>query len=191
MIKIPIGISGRHVHVTKDTLIQLFGPDYELTFFKSLSQPGQFAANEKVKLISPSGKELDNVRILGPVRKFNQVEISNSDAIRGGFTAPVRSSGDVRGSGRCTIVGPAGAVRLPDGVIIADRHIHITPALALLYEVKDGDRVKLRVAGAKGATLNNVLIRVSEQYALEAHLDTDDGAALMLVTGVEGFLSKR
>ena len=183
MKKIPLGISGRHVHVTQAHLETLFGKGYELTEFKPLSQPGQYAANEKVDVVSPKGNVIKGVRILGPVRPASQVEISRSDALRGGFIAPVRSSGDVKGSGPCTLVGPEGSVELEEGVIIADRHIHFSLEDAEAYGVSNGDIVSILVAGEKPGLLGNVLCRVSKSYALDCHLDTDDGSAFMLNTG--------
>jgi len=183
MKKIPVGISGRHLHVTREDLETLFGKGYELKPLKDLSQPGQFAAEEKVDIISPSGRELKGVRILGPVRPASQVEISKSDAIRGKFVAPVRSSGDVKGSGPATLVGPKGRVELKEGVIIADRHIHFNVEEAEEFGVKNGDIVNIKVSGIKPGILGNVLCRVSPKYALDCHLDTDDGSAFMLSNG--------
>jgi len=183
MKKIPVGISGRHLHVTREDLETLFGKGYELTPMKELSQPGQYAAEEKVDIISPAGRELKGVRILGPVRPASQVEISKSDAIRGKFVAPVRSSGDVKGSGPATLVGPNGTVELSEGVIIADRHIHFSLEEAKEYGVENGQKVSIKVSGEKPGILENVLCRVSAKYALDCHLDTDDGAAFMLSTG--------
>ena len=190
MKKIPIGISGRHVHVTQEHLEILFGKGFELTKFKPLSQPGQYAANEKVDVISPKGNIIKGVRILGPVRPASQVEISRSDALRGGFTAPVRSSGDVKGSGPCTLLGPNGNVELTEGVIIADRHIHFSLEDAENFGVSNGDIVSILVEGEKPGLLGNVLCRVSKSYALDCHLDTDDGSAFMLNTGDEATLVK-
>ena len=183
MKKIPVGISGRHLHVTREDLDTLFGKGYELTPMKDLSQPGQYAAEEKVDVISPAGRELKGVRILGPVRPASQVEISKSDAIRGKFVAPVRSSGDVAGSGAATLVGPNGKVELTEGVIIADRHIHFSLEDAKEFGVENGDKVNLLISGEKPGIIGNVLCRVSPKYALDCHLDTDDGAAFMLSTG--------
>jgi putative phosphotransacetylase len=183
MKKIPLGISGRHVHVTQAHLETLFGKGYELTEFKPLSQPGQYAANEKVDVVSPKGNVIKGVRILGPVRPASQVEISRSDELRGGFIAPVRSSGDVKGSGPCTLVGPEGSVELEEGVIIADRHIHFSLEDAEAFGVSNGDIVSILVEGEKPGLLGNVLCRVSKSYALDCHLDTDDGSAFMLNTG--------
>ena len=183
MKKIPLGISGRHVHVTQAHLETLFGKGYELTEFKPLSQPGQYAANEKVDVVSPKGNVIKGVRILGPIRPASQVEISRSDALRGGFIAPVRSSGDVKGSGPCTLVGPEGSVELEEGVIIADRHIHFSLEDAEAFGVSNGDIVSILVEGEKPGLLGNVLCRVSKSYAIDCHLDTDDGSAFMLNTG--------
>lgn len=190
MKKIPIGISGRHVHITQAHLEILFGKGVELSELKPLSQPGQYAANEKVDVVSPKGHVLNGVRILGPVRPASQVEISRSDALRGGFTAPVRSSGDVTGSGPCTLVGPKGSVVLEEGVIIADRHIHFSPEDAIEFNISNGDIVSILVEGEKSGLLGNVLCRVSKSYALDCHLDTDDGSAFILNTGALATLVK-
>ena len=190
MKKIPVGISGRHLHVTQEHLETLFGKGYELTPMKDLSQPGQYAANEKVDVMSPEGKLLSGVRILGPVRPASQVEISRSDALRFKFEAPVRSSGDVKGSVPCTLIGPKGKVELNEGVIIADRHIHFSEVEAKEFGVENGQVVSLKVSGVKAGILDNVLCRVSPKYALDCHLDTDDGSAFMLVTGDEVELVK-
>jgi len=183
MKKIPVGISGRHLHLTKEHLEILFGAGYELTILKDLSQPGQYAANEKVDVISPKGNLLTGVRILGPVRPDSQVEISKSDAIRYKFIAPVRSSGDVKGSGACTLVGPKGQVELTEGVIIADRHIHFSDTEAKEFGVTDRQMVSIKINGEKPGILDNVLCRVSPKFKLDCHLDTDDGSAFMLNTG--------
>ncbi|MFA6377428.1 MAG: phosphate propanoyltransferase [Acholeplasmataceae bacterium] len=183
MKKIPVGISGRHLHLTKEHLEILFGAGYELTILKDLSQPGQYAASEKVDVISPKGNLLAGVRILGPVRPDSQVEISMSDAIRYKFIAPVRSSGDVKGSGACTLVGPKGQVELTEGVIIADRHIHFSDTEAKEFGVTDRQMVSIKINGEKPGILDNVLCRVSPKFKLDCHLDTDDGSAFMLNTG--------
>ncbi|MDR2822132.1 MAG: phosphate propanoyltransferase [Acholeplasmatales bacterium] len=191
MRKIPIGISGRHVHLSKEHLEILFGKDYALTVFKELSQPGQYACEEKVDLISPKGLELAGVRILGPVRKATQVEITQSDAIRYKFTAPIRDSGDISGSGACTIKGPKGQVQIGEGVILADRHIHFSLEDAAEFGVKDGDRVSLKIEGEKSGLLDGLLCRVSPNFRLDCHLDTDEGAAFLLKTGDSGTLVKK
>ncbi len=183
MKKIPVGVSGRHLHLTKEHLETLFGPGYELTVMKELTQPGQYAAEEKVDVISPEGKLLAGVRILGPVRPASQVEISKSDALRFKFVAPVRSSGDVSGSGAATLVGPKGQVTINEGVIIADRHIHFSLEEAKTFGVTDRQVVSLKIDGIKAGILDNVLCRVHPQFRLDCHLDTDDGSAFMLNTG--------
>ena len=183
MKKIPVGISGRHLHLTQEHLETLFGKGYQLTIMKELSQPGQYAAEEKVDVVSPDGKLLAGVRILGPVRPASQVEISKSDAIRFKFVAPVRSSGDVKGSGAATLIGPKGQVYMNEGVIIADRHIHFSPEEGKEFGVVDRQVVSIKVGGIKAGILDNVLCRVHPQFRLDCHLDTDDGAAFMLSTG--------
>ncbi len=183
MKKIPVGISGRHAHVTKEHLEILFGKGYQLTNFKNLSQPGQYAAEEKITVISNDGRALEGVRILGPVRSATQIEISQSDAIRYRFTAPVRSSGDIKGSGPAKLVGPKGEVDIKEGVIIADRHIHFSLEDAKEFGVLDKEVVSIKIDGAKSGILDNVLCRVSNNFVLDCHLDTDDGAAFLLRTG--------
>ncbi|MCR3906106.1 MAG: phosphate propanoyltransferase [Tenericutes bacterium] len=183
MKKIPVGISGRHLHVSREHLDILFGKDYQLTVLKDLSQPGQYAAHEKVNVLSPQGKLLESVRILGPERPASQVEISRSDAIRFKFDAPVRSSGDIKGSGAATLIGPNGEVKINEGVIIADRHIHFSPEEAKEFDVQDREIVSLKIDGIKGGVIDNVLCRVHPQFRLDCHLDTDDGSAFMLSTG--------
>lgn len=183
MKKIPVGISGRHLHLTQEHLEILFGKGYQLTVMKDLTQPGQYAAEEKVDVMSPAGKVLAGVRILGPVRPASQVEISKSDAIRFKFDAPVRSSGDVKGSGAATLIGPKGQVEMSEGVIIADRHIHFSVEEGKAFGVVDKQIVSLRVGGIKAGILDNVLCRVHPQFRLDCHLDTDDGSAFMLNTG--------
>ena len=183
MNKIPVGISGRHLHLSQEHLEILFGKGYKLTIMKELTQPGQYAAEEKVDVISPEGKLLAGVRILGPVRPASQVEISRSDALRFKFDAPVRSSGDVKGTGKATLVGPKGQVSIEEGVIIADRHIHFSVEEGLAFGVVDRQIVSLKVNGIKAGILDNVLCRVHPSFRLDCHLDTDDGSAFMLNTG--------
>jgi len=183
MKKIPVGISGRHLHLSQEHLEILFGKGYQLTVMKNLTQPGQYAAEEKVDVMSPTGKVLEGVRILGPVRPASQVEISKSDAIRFKFDAPVRSSGDVIGSGPATLIGPKGKVNITEGVIIADRHIHFSVEEGKEFGVIDRQVVSIRVGGIKAGILDNVLCRVHPQFRLDCHLDTDDGSAFMLNTG--------
>lgn len=177
--EVPVGVSARHIHLEKDHLKILFGEDYQLTQLKPLSQPGQYAAEETVEIKGPKGS-IQKVRILGPVRPQTQVEISATDARKLGITAPVRTSGNLKGTPGITIIGPKGEITVSEGVIIADRHIHMTPDDARIYGVADGQKVKLLVDGEKGGVLHNVTIRVSDKYALDCHIDTDDASAFQI-----------
>lgn len=180
--KIPVGVSGRHLHVTREHLDILFGEGHQLQSVKSLSQPGQFAAQETVDLVGVKGS-FKNVRILGPERKKTQIEVSLTDAVKLGVKPPVRDSGDIAASAGLTIVGPKGSVLIEEGVIAAMRHIHMTPADAQVFGVKDKDIVKVRLGGERGLIFDQVLIRVNEEYQLEMHIDTDEGNAAMVKTG--------
>jgi putative phosphotransacetylase len=182
---VPVGVSARHAHLSQKDLEILFGKGYELTKFKDLSQPGQYAANEKIDVVSldPKGKTISGVRVLGPVRGETQIELVRSDAIKNKFVAPVRSSGDIEGSGGCKLVGPCGEVVIDKGVIVADRHIHFSVEDAEEYGVKDKDVVSVKVEGKKGGIMHNVLCRVSPKFALDFHIDTDDACAFELSNG--------
>lgn len=180
---VPVGISARHLHLQKEHVEPLFGKGYELTMFKDISQPGQYACNEKVTIKGPRGT-IENVRVLGPLRKQTQVEIAASDARKLGVVPPVRSSGNLAGSAPITIIGPKGAISLTEGCIIADRHIHMHPNDAAAYGVHDGQKVSVLVDGEKGGVIGQVTIRVNERYALDMHIDTDDANAFGL-TGNE------
>ena len=185
---IPIAISARHAHLTQETVEILFGKGYQLTEYKPLSQPGQFAANERITLIGPKNK-IERVRILGPTRSLNQVEISRTDEFFLGMDAPVRASGNVENSPGITIVGPEGQVTLPEGVICAWRHIHMTPADAAHFGVEDKDIVEVKVENPeRSLTFGNVLVRVSPKYKLEMHIDTDEGNAAELGRNATGVL---
>lgn len=173
---IPVGISNRHLHLSQADASILFGPSAKLTVFKDLSQPGQFACSEKVLLVGPKGV-IEGVRVLGPTRSQTQVEIAPSDAIKLGIKPPIRDSGDLIGSAGLTIVGPAGAVTLQEGVIIAARHIHMHTADAARFGVVDKQRVSIRYTGPRGVTFHEVLIRVSSKFAIEMHLDIDEANA--------------
>ena len=170
--------SARHVHVTKETLEKLFGPGYELTVKKELSQPGQFASNERITVVGPK-KELKNVSILGPCRSGDQVELSATDARSLGIDAPTREPGATKGSGACKLVGPAGEVELSEGVIVAKRHIHMTPEDAERFGVENGQIVSVKLDSGNGrATIyGDTVIRVSGSYALAMHIDTDESNA--------------
>lgn len=180
---IPVGISARHIHVSQEHLVILFGEGYELHPFKDLAQPGQYAAQEFVDLETEKGS-FKKVRILGPVRKQTQVEIALTDAIKLGIKPPVRDSGDLKGSPGLTIVGPKGSVKLEEGVVAACRHIHMTPADAAQFGVKDKDIVKVRAGSEERCVIfDKVLARVHENFKLEMHLDTDEGNASMAKNG--------
>ncbi|HIQ75690.1 MAG TPA: phosphate propanoyltransferase [Candidatus Cottocaccamicrobium excrementipullorum] len=176
-MKFLVETSARHVHVTQEHLEILFGKGYELTKKKDLSQPGQFACEERVTVVGPK-KELKNVSILGPVRKATQVELSLTDARSIGVAAPVRESGDIAGSAGCKLIGPAGEVDLTEGVIAAKRHIHATTADAEQLGVKNGDIVSVKIdTDGRSLIFGDVVVRVSDSYALAMHIDTDESNA--------------
>lgn len=174
--KIVVGVSNRHVHLSKEDLESLFGKNYELTVKSTLKQPGQFAAQECVTIRGPKG-EFNNVRILGPIRDKSQVEISLTDSFKLGVKAPIKESGKLKGTPGIEIIGPCGRISMPEGTIIALRHIHMKPEDAKFMNVKDGDFVDVQFFGERKAVMGNVLIRVSDKYALEMHLDTDEANA--------------
>ncbi|MBN1337533.1 MAG: phosphate propanoyltransferase, partial [Deltaproteobacteria bacterium] len=168
----------------------LFGPGHTLTFRAPLLQPGQFACEETVDLVGPKGR-VDRVRVLGPVRPSTQVEISRTEEYRLGVDAPVRQSGDVRGSPGITIEGPVGSVQLDEGVICAMRHIHMTPEDALGYGLRDGDEIRVRVDGTshlRSLVFGDVVVRVHPDYRLEMHLDTDEANAAEITPGTMGVI---
>ncbi len=185
---IPVGVSNRHVHLSRPAIDVLFGPGYELTCLRELSQPGQFVASETVTLVGPKGV-LPGVRILGPARSATQVEISRTDAFALGLDPPVRDSAQLEGTPGVTLAGPCGAVVLPRGVILALRHIHMHPADVASFGVKDGDMVKVAVEGPRALVLGEVLIRVSERYRLELHVDIDEANAALLKNGDTVYLA--
>ena len=181
--------SARHVHVTKETLEILFGKGYELTVKKDLSQPGQFASNERVTVVGTK-KELAGVSILGPCRKADQVEISLTDARSIGVDAPIRESGDTKGSGACKLVGPCGEVELSEGVIAAKRHIHMTTKDAEEFGVTNGQIVEVLVDCGTGrkTVFGDTVVRVSDSYALAMHIDTDESNAAACGRNVTGVI---
>lgn len=171
--------SARHVHVTEETLEILFGKGYQLTKKKDLSQPGQFACEERVQVIGPKNS-FPAVSILGPTRPSDQVELSASDARSIGVAAPVRESGDIAGSGACKLVGPKGEVELKEGVIVAKRHIHMTPEDAENYGVKDKQVVSVKIdSPERSLVFGDVVVRVSPKFKLAMHIDTDESNAVM------------
>lgn len=173
---VPVGVSGRHIHLTQKDVEALFGAGYELTEFKPLSQPGQFAANETVAVVGPKGK-FDTVRILGPVRPASQLEISRTDSFAIGVKPPVRESGNIEGTPGIKVVGPKGEVDLENGVIVAARHIHFHTSDAAKWDIKDKQMLKVRLGGERGLVLENVVARVSDSFALDMHIDTDEANA--------------
>ncbi|KAF5044204.1 phosphate propanoyltransferase [Sedimentibacter saalensis] len=181
--QVTVGLSNKHVHLSKEHINILFGEGHELTPIKDLSQPGQFACDEKVDLVGPK-RTIKGVRILGPARKETQVEISLSDGFTLGLKeVPVRDSGKTEGTPGVKLVGPCGEVELEKGVIAASRHIHMHTSDAAKYGLKDKDIVQVKVGGPRGLTFDNVLIRVHDEYALDMHLDVEEGNAAGLVNG--------
>ncbi len=180
--------SARHVHVSQEALETLFGKGATLTHKKDLSQPGQFACEERVTVVGPK-KELPNVSILGPVRPATQVELSATDARSIGLSAPIRESGDVAGSAPCKLVGPCGEVEISEGVIVAKRHIHLTPADAEELGVNDKDVVWVKIdTPERKAVLGDVVCRVSDKFARAMHIDTDESNAIGAGANLTGII---
>lgn len=185
-MKVKIGVSARHVHVTKEDVKILFGEGYELTKKSDLSQPGQYACNEQVIIKGPKGL-IERVRILGPERDKTQVEVSKTDTFALGINPPVRNSGDLDGASLITIIGPKGEVT-KNAAIIASRHIHATEEDAKKYGFEGKEFVSLVVKGEKPGILENVYVRISDKFSLEVHLDTDDANAFLIKNGDEADL---
>ncbi|MBQ9072555.1 MAG: phosphate propanoyltransferase [Bacilli bacterium] len=181
-MKISIGVSNRHVHLTKEHLNILFGEGYELQKRNDLTQPGQYATNELVT-IKTDKSQIENVRVLGPVRTYSQVEISKTDAYKLGLNPPVRNSGELEGSSPITVIGPKGQVDLLEGCIIASRHIHLTKEHLKIYELEGKEMVNVKISGEKGGILANVSLKVSDEAFFELHLDTDDANAHLIKNG--------
>ncbi|HEU4962854.1 MAG TPA: phosphate propanoyltransferase [Bacilli bacterium] len=183
-MKVPVGVSARHVHLSQADLEALFGSGAQLHPKKPLSQPGQFASEETVDLQGPKGT-IQKVRILGPTRPHTQVEVSHTDARKLGLDVPVRESGDIDHTPGLTLVGPQGEVRLEDGLIVAMRHIHFSPEDARRFGVKDHQQVMVKTTGERGVIFDHVIARVSPSYKLDFHIDTDEANAAGLHTGKE------
>lgn len=182
--EIPVGISNRHIHLTREHLEILFGKGYELTHLKDLSQPGQYACKETLTIVGPSMRSIEGVRVLGPLRKASQVEISVTDSYVLKVKPPVRESGSLSGSAPITIIGPRGIVQLDEGCIIANRHIHMSPSDAARFGVRDGDYINVdAMSGTKRTRWFDVQVRVHEQFRLEMHVDTDDANAVGFKNG--------
>ncbi|MGE5633013.1 MAG: phosphate propanoyltransferase [Caulobacteraceae bacterium] len=186
---VPVNMSNRHIHVTKEHLAILFGEGHELTKMKDLSQPGQFACDEKVDIVGPKST-IKGVRILGPVRPDTQLEISVFDARTLGVDAVVRPSGKIQGTPGCTIIGPNGKVEIKEGVIVAARHIHMHPDDSVKYGLKDRDIVKVRVGTERAVVFENVVVRVHPEYALDMHIDIEEGNAAGIQNGAQGEIIK-
>ena len=180
-MKLPIALSNKHVHLSQADVDVLFGEGYQLTPFKPLSPPGQYACEEKVTVVGPKGQQ--TMRVLGPVRPESQVEVSLADARGLGLSVPVRQSGDIDGTPAFKLVGPNGEVECEKGIIVAARHIHMSLEDAEKFGVKDKDVVSVKTEGLRGLTFHNVLVRASEKFALEMHVDIEEGNAAGVKNG--------
>jgi propanediol utilization protein len=185
-----VNVSARHIHVTQQDLEILFGAGSKLTKLKDLYQTGEFASEQLVTLVGPRQRIIPNVRILGPTRNYTQVELSYTDGVYLGIDLPLRISGDHAGTPGITLLGPAGAVNLRQGVIRAQRHVHMSQADMDFYGVKDGDALKLKITGPCGLTLENLIVRYHPKVILEVHIDTDEGNACDLETATRMELVK-
>lgn len=180
-MKLPIALSNKHIHLSQADIDVLFGQGYELTHKKDLSQPGQFACEEMVEVVGPKGST--KMRVLGPARPESQVEVSLADARGLGIAVPVRQSGDVEGTPGCKLVGPKGEVEMTKGVIVAARHIHMSLEDAERFGVKDKDVVSVQTTGERALLFNNVLVRANAAFALEMHVDLEEGNAAGVKNG--------
>ena len=175
-IKVPVEVSARHCHLSKEDLEKLFGAGYQLEELKKLSQASDFASKEMVN-ITVGSKRFENVRVVGPLRIQTQIEISITDAIGSGVMPPLRLSGDLKGSGAVVLEGPAGKAKLAEGLIIAQRHVHCATDEAKRYKLKNGDIISVKIMGERPVVFGNVSVRVKDSYNLHLHLDTDEGNA--------------
>jgi len=188
---IPLGVSNRHIHMREETFKVLFGSSTHPSIYRYLYQPEEFALTQTCIIVGPKMRPIHEVRILGPFRKYDQVEISFTDSVVLGVNPPVRDSGDLKDAVTITIVGPAGSVVLSKGAIIANRHLHMTNADAAAFGVHPGDFVRIKVPGVKSTTFENVLVRTNDAWKLQLHLDTDDANAAHVVCNQEAvFLGK-
>jgi len=175
-----VNVSARHCHLTPEAVEILFGKGRRLTVHKWLYQEGSFAAKESVTLIGPRSRVISNLRILGPCRTLNQIELAYTDSVALGFEIPLRLSGNIQGTPGAMIMGPAGFFEMKEGVIRAARHVHMHPDDAAFYGVKNGDEMKLKIGGPCAVTLDRMLVRVDPSFKLEVHIDTDEGNACNL-----------
>ena len=187
--KVIVETSARHVHLTKEHIAILFGEGHELTFKKALSQPGQFACEERVTVVGPKNK-IERVSILGPARKASQVEVSFTDARTLGISAPVRESGDIEGSAPCKLIGPCGELDLDKGVIVAKRHIHFTPEEAAAAGVSDKEVIKVKIVSERTTIFDDVVVRVNPNFKAAMHIDTDESNASCAFGTVYGEIIK-
>lgn len=172
-----VNVSARHCHLSPQAVEQLFGPGYELTPMKWLYQEGAYAAKETVTLIGPRSRVISNLRILGPCRDFNQVELAFTDAIALGFDIPIKMSGDIAGTPGCMLMGPNGYFEMNEGVIRAMPHVHMHPDDASFHDVRHKDVMKMKVHGDCPVTFDNIIVRIDESFKYEVHIDTDEGNA--------------
>jgi len=188
---IPLGVSNRHIHITTKTFHHLFGADTRFEEERPLYQPGEFASRHVLTIIGSKMRSIQNVRILGPIREYDQVELTLTDAIHLGIDAPVHNSGNLKGASPLTLVGPHGSLYLPECAIIASRHIHMTNSQARIFGVRNGDFCRVRIGGIKSTVFENVLVRINDNWKLQMHLDTDDANAANVRGEVTAeFLSK-
>ncbi|HLS07083.1 MAG TPA: phosphate propanoyltransferase [Bacillota bacterium] len=183
-MKIPVGVSNRHVHLSEEHVEQLFGKGYELQKFRDLTQPGQYAAIETVTILGPKGF-INNVRVLGPIREETQVEISKTDGFTLGVHPPVRLSGSIDNTPGLTLIGPEGYVVIDKGTIVAKNHVHMSPDEAKQFSVDDHDTLMLKTLTDRPMILPEVIVRVNDQFKLDCHLDLDEGNAANVRTGDE------
>ena len=180
-----VEVSAHHIHLTQEHVEALFGAGHQLTKHADLSQPGQYACKEQLTIVGPKGR-IERVRVLGPARKYTQVEIAMTEQFKLGVHPPIRESGDIADTPGCTLEGAAGSVKLDRGVICALRHVHMTPEDALRYGVRDKSVVRVRIGGDRELTFGDVLVRVDPSYALAMHIDTDEANAANVKTGAQG-----
>lgn len=180
---IPVGVSARHMHITQEHLEQLFGEGHQLTKMRDLGQPGEFAAKETLAVVGPKRRLFEKIRILGPTRRFTQVELSLTDGVYLGVDLPHRISGSIEGSAPLILVGPKGVLHLKEGAIRARRHIHVSPEDALRLGLENGEEVSVRSSGPMSVTFNNVVVRMGDNLNLQMHIDTDEANAAGLRCG--------
>jgi acetate kinase len=182
-----VEVSAHHIHLTQEHVEALFGQGHQLTQHADLSQPGQYACQEQMTVLGPKGR-IERVRVLGPTRQYTQIEIAMTEQFKLGVHPPIRESGDIADTPGCTLEGPAGSVQVDRGVICALRHVHMTPADALRYGVRDKSFVRVRIAGDRELVFGDVLVRVDPSFALAMHIDTDEANAASVKTGAQGYI---